>query len=181
MSSLENDIHQKDFQNEYRKAVLNMVFTNYYLIDKMNGAFKKHDITRQQYNVLRILRGQHPGHASVNLIKDRMLDKMSDASRIVERLRLKGLVTREFCEKDKRCVEVKITSEGLALLDNMQQEVDSFDLLFSNLSEAETRQLNELLDKIRTPEVKLQTNAVPNSFTPPNADKKITTLASAKT
>lgn len=148
LMSLEHDIHQ-DFRNEYQKAVLNMVFTNYFLVDKMNAVFKSHDITRQQYNVLRILRGQHPGHASVNLIKDRMLDKMSDASRIVERLRVKGLVTREFCEKDKRSVEVRITEAGMAVLDKMQSEVDGFDDLLHNLTEDETRQLNDLLEKIR--------------------------------
>ena len=85
--SLENDIQQREFRNESQKAILNILFTSYFIQDKMNELFKEYDITRQQYNVLRILRGQHPGHASVNLIRERMLDKMSDASRIVERLR----------------------------------------------------------------------------------------------
>lgn len=147
--SLELDIQQKDFQSEYQKSLLNMIFTNYFLVDKMNGVFKKHDVTRQQYNVLRILRGQLPGHASINLIKDRMLDKMSDASRIVERLRVKGFLTRENCETDKRSVEVKITDSGLGVLDKMQAQVDGFEQLLFNLTEDETRQLNLLLDKIR--------------------------------
>lgn len=173
--SIEQDIHQ-DFKNEYQKAVLNLIYTNYFLVDKMNDVFKVHDITRQQYNVLRILRGQHPGHASVNLIKERMLDKMSDASRIVERLRIKELITRDNCVDDKRCVEVKITSKGLQLLDEMQPTVDGFELLISGLSEPEARQLNLLLDKIRYSR-KGTLSGEPSGL---NSEEKISTLASFK-
>jgi DNA-binding MarR family transcriptional regulator len=147
--SLENDIQQQEFRSESQKAILNILYTCYFVQDKMNALFKNYDITRQQYNVLRILRGQYPGHASVNLIRDRMLDKMSDASRIVERLRIKDLVSRKSAEKDKRAVEVTITEAGLKLLDDMQESVDEFESLLNNLSEGETRQLNTLLDKIR--------------------------------
>lgn len=146
--SLENELQQK-FRNEPQKAILNILYTSYFIQDRMNTLFKQFDITRQQYNVLRILRGQHPGHASVNLIRERMLDKMSDASRIVERLRLKGMVIRKNAEKDKRAVEVTITDVGLDLLREMERPVEEFDFLLRNLSEDETRQLNTLLDKIR--------------------------------
>lgn len=146
--SLENDIQQK-FRNESQKAILNILYTSYFIQDRMNMLFKQYDITRQQYNVLRILRGQHPGHASVNLIRDRMLDKMSDASRIVERLRLKQLVSRKGAEKDKRAVEVTITETGLQLLREMEKPVEEFEALLKNLTDDETRQLNTLLDKIR--------------------------------
>lgn len=174
--SIEQDIQQKDFRNEYQKALLNLLYTSYYLVDRMNDVFKEQDITRQQYNVLRILRGQYPGHASVNLIKERMLDKMSDASRIVERLRLKGLLNRQYCETDKRSVEVTITNEGLALLEKMQPAVEAFESLFHNLSEQETQQLNILLDKIRTTSNgKQQEDAV----TAPKTEKKISTLATS--
>jgi DNA-binding MarR family transcriptional regulator len=147
--SLENDIQQREFRNESQKAILNILYTSYFIQDKMNELFKQYDITRQQYNVLRILRGQHPGHASVNLIRERMLDKMSDASRIVERLRLKELVVRKSAEKDKRAVEVTITDAGLKILDDMQEAVDEFDTLLDTLNEQETVHLNELLDKVR--------------------------------
>lgn len=147
--SLENDIQQREFRSESQKAIINILFTCYFVQDKMNTLFKKYDITRQQYNVLRILRGQYPGHASVNLIRDRMLDKMSDASRIVERLRIKELVLRKSAEHDKRAVEVTITEAGLKLLDEMQEAVDEFESLLNNLSEDEIRQLNTLLDKLR--------------------------------
>ena len=155
--SLEKDIQQKGFRNEYHKATLNIIVTHNYLVGKMNDVFKEFDMTRQQYNVLRILRGQHPGHASVNLIKDRMLDKMSDASRIVERLRIKDLIKREDCKNDKRAVEVTITEKGLQLLDIMENEVAKLDSLFYNLTETETRDLNSLLDKLRNAD-KQQTN-----------------------
>lgn len=150
--SLEDEIHQKGFNNEYQKAILNLMYTTSHLQNCMNVVFKKFDITRQQYNVLRILRGQHPGHASVNLIRDRMIDRMSDASRIVERLRLKDLVERKNAEKDKRAVEVTITQKGLDLLTSMQSTIDSFDLFLHNLTEEETRLLNTLLDKCRQSE-----------------------------
>jgi DNA-binding MarR family transcriptional regulator len=147
--SLENDIQQPEFRSESQKAILNILYTSYFIQDRMNELFKQYDVTRQQYNVLRILRGQHPGHASVNLIRERMLDKMSDASRIVERLRLKELVVRKSAEKDKRAVEVSITDAGLKILSEMQDAVDEFESLLDNLTEQETQQLNQLLDKIR--------------------------------
>jgi DNA-binding MarR family transcriptional regulator len=147
--SLSKDIQQKEFRSEYQKAMLNILYTHNHLITKMTDVFKEYDITRQQFNVLRILRGQYPGHASVNLIKDRMLDKMSDTSRIVERLRIKGFISRTDCEKDKRSVEIRITDAGLELLDRMEPEVVSLEKLLHNLTPEEARQLNDLLDKIR--------------------------------
>ncbi|MBT1703308.1 MarR family winged helix-turn-helix transcriptional regulator [Chryseosolibacter indicus] len=147
--SLSQDIKQKEFRSEYQKAILNILYTHNYLITHMSDAFKDFDITRQQFNVLRILRGQYPKPATVNLIKDRMLDKMSDTSRIVERLRLKGLINREDSKNDKRAVEITITESGLELLEKMEGPVDNLEKLLYNLSEDETRQLNTLLDKMR--------------------------------
>ncbi len=147
--ALEKDIHQSDFRNEYQKGLLNIWYTYSFLISQVNESFKKYDITRQQYNVLRILRGQYPGDVSVYVIRERMLDKMSDASRIVERLRLKGLVIRKSAVKDKRAAAVSITEQGLAILEIMQPETDRMDSLLSNLSKEEVQQLNTLLDKIR--------------------------------
>lgn len=157
--SLEKEIHQKEFRNEYHKATLNIIVTHNYVVGKMNDMFKDFDITRQQFNVLRILRGQHPGHASVNLIKDRMLDKMSDASRIVERLRIKDLIKREDCKNDKRAVEVTITEKGLQLLDTMEGHVAKVDELLYGLSESEARELNMLLDKVRSLDKQLANGA----------------------
>jgi DNA-binding MarR family transcriptional regulator len=148
--SLSKDIHQREFRNEYQKAIINIMYTHNHLVGSMTDVFKGYDVTRQQYNVLRILRGQYPNHASVNLIKDRMLDKMSDTSRIVERLRLKGLITRADCQSDKRSVEIRITPAGLELLDTMERPVEQLERLLYNLSLEETHLLNSLLDKLRS-------------------------------
>lgn len=136
-------------ENDRQKALINIFYTYYFLVDKMNVKFKQYDITRQQFNVLRILREHQPNFATVNLIKARMLDKMSDVSRIVERLRIKGLVLRQSAEKDRRSVEVIITPNGLRLLDIMSPEVNNLGQLLTNLTPEETAVLNKMLDKIR--------------------------------
>ena len=143
------DVLLSDSRNDHQKALINIFYTYYFLVDKINDQFKKYDITRQQFNVLRILKVHQPEYASVNLIKARMLDKMSDVSRIVERLRLKGLVLRQSAEKDKRSVEVIITEKGLALLDDIDPELDLLGKLVGNLTPEEAVLLNKVLDKIR--------------------------------
>jgi DNA-binding MarR family transcriptional regulator len=147
--SLEEDIQQSAFRNEYQKAIINIMYTHNYLVGMMTDVFKQFDITRQQYNVLRILRGQYPDPASINLIKDRMLEKMSDTSRIVERLRLKGLVQRQDGKSDKRSAEVTITLEGLELLKKMEGPVNELESVLTSLSIDEAKELNTLLDKLR--------------------------------
>lgn len=147
--SLEDDIVQSSFDSIHHKALVNIIYTHNYLNNELNDIFKNFKITRQQFNVLRILRGQYPKPSNINLIKDRMLDKMSDASRIVERLRVKGLVVREQCSDDRRAVEVTISQEGLNLLKRTDVHSERFKTLLNNLSDKEARTLNELLDKIR--------------------------------
>ena len=149
MTSLEQDIVQPKFQNENQKAVINIMYTNNYIIAKMNDFFKAYDITRQQYNILRILRGQYPKPATINLLKERMLDKMSDASRIVERLRVKGLINRDICINDRRAAEITISEQGLALLEKMDEIASKLNDLTKNLSNSELTELNRLLDKLR--------------------------------
>lgn len=147
--SAEKDILFSESQSDHQKTLINFFFTYYYLVDKMNDNFKKHEVTRQQFNVLRILKSLQPRYASVNLIKARMLDKMSDVSRIVERLRIKGLVHRQSAEHDRRAVEVSITQKGLELLEIMKPEIEMLGQLMSNLSQEETATFNKMLDKIR--------------------------------
>lgn len=147
--SLENDIQQKIFRSEYHKALLNIIYTHNVLISDSNDFFKHYGVTRQQYNVLRILRGQHPVGATVQLIRERMLDKMSDASRIVERLRAKNMVTRELSTQDKRMVKITITTDGIALLESMETCIEDLEKAIRHLTEYEAQQLNELLDKVR--------------------------------
>lgn len=148
--NINEELKQSAFKSEHHKAMINIFFTNNYLIDKTADFYKKFDITRQQYNVLRILRGQHPAPATINLIKERMLDKMSDASRIVERLRIKGLVERIQSESDRRAVSVSIAASGLELLSETDPHIQEFPRLLENLSEDEVVKLNKLLDKIRS-------------------------------
>ena len=146
---IEDEIVQEKFLNENHKTLVNLIYTHSYLINKMDSFFKKQGITRQQFNVLRILRGQHPKSANLGLIKERMLDKMSDASRIVERLRLKRLVTRRQSRSDRREVEIMISSKGLQLLEITDFEIQQIYKLFDRLSQDELKQLNRLLDKFR--------------------------------
>ncbi len=146
---LETEIHQKQFRSAAHKAGVNLIYTFNWYIAKLDKVFKGEDLTMQQYNVLRILRGQHPNPASVKLIRERMLDKMSDASRIVERLRQKGFITRKECPSDRRNVDVGITDSGLAKLKALDAKVQEIEEVFSTLSESELATLNALLDKLR--------------------------------
>lgn len=140
---------QTKFENDYQKVVVNTIYTYGWISDLLKQRIGKYHITLQQFNVLRILRGQYPGPATINLLKERMLDKMSDASRIVDRLLQKGLVTRCINQKDRRAVDIVINEKGLELLKKLDPVITPIDVLKSNLSEAEARQLNFLLDKLR--------------------------------
>ena len=146
---IEDEIVQEKFLNENHKTLVNLIYTHSYLINKMDSFFKHQGITRQQFNVLRILRGQHPKSANLGLIKERMLDKMSDASRIVERLRVKRLVTRRQSKTDRREVEIMISAKGLQMLEVTDVEIQEIYKLFDRLSHDELEQLNNLLDKLR--------------------------------
>ncbi len=146
---LEEEITQKKFKSDFHKLAVNIIYTHGWFMNHQSKYFKKFGITGPQYNILRILRGQHPSPASVNLLKDRMLDKMSDASRLVERLKQKGLVEREICPEDRRRVEVIINEKGLTLLKEMDKIEDSYNKLFKGLTVDEAKILNQLLDKLR--------------------------------
>ena len=146
---LEHEIKQPKFRNEFHKLAVNILYTNGWLMNMYSMLFSKYGITSNQFNILRILRGQHPNPATINLLKDRMLDKMSDASRLVERLRLKGLVKRNLKTDDRRCVDVFITGKGLRLLEEIDKLNDKHDSFLKNLSEREAKKLNDLLDKLR--------------------------------
>jgi DNA-binding MarR family transcriptional regulator len=146
---LEEEISQKQFRSEHQKLAVNIFYTHGWLMNNYNKVFKKFNLTANQFNILRILRGQYPNSASVNLLKQRMLDKMSDASRLVERLRAKGLVKRNICPNDRRKVDVVITEKGLNLLSDIDKFDNHFDEILGKISEPEAKQLNLLLDKIR--------------------------------
>ena len=146
---LEKEIASDKFKNGYHKSVVNLVYTYGWLTNLLKKKLDKHQITLQQFNILRILRGQYPKPATINLLKDRMLDKMSDASRIVERLVQKGMVTRCINQHDRRAVDIMIADQGLELLKELDYDMTGTDILEANLSSEEADQLNYLLDKMR--------------------------------
>ena len=147
---LEEEIKQsKGFRDEWEKAVLNIIFTSNWINGYQARFLKQFDVTPEQYNILRILKGQHPEPASVNLLKDRMLNKMSNASRLVEKLRKKGFVKRGECRKDRRRVEVCITDEGLELIDKIDAAYAGARQNHSKVTQEEAEILNRILDKFR--------------------------------
>lgn len=147
---LEDEIKQgKAFSSEYNKAVVNLIYTYNWLDSFSKVFFQEYDITSQQFNILRILKGQHPKPSTINLLKERMLDKMCDASRLVERLRLKGLLERSKASGDKRAVDIVITKKGEQLLSKIAVNFPIFEEKFKTLSEEEVADLNKLLDKLR--------------------------------
>jgi DNA-binding MarR family transcriptional regulator len=147
--SLESEIKQtKGFESEKHKALINIIYTESWIRDKFNSTLKPYGLTTQQYNVLRILRGSSPEPLSTSSIRERMLDKMSDASRIVDRLHKKGWVSKVVCPSDKRLVDIVITDEGMEVLAKIDTQ-NSFVEAFSNLSEEEAAELNRILDKAR--------------------------------
>ncbi|MEY3678692.1 MAG: hypothetical protein RI924_833, partial [Bacteroidota bacterium] len=146
---LEEEISSHKFSSNYHRAIVNILYTHGWLTGMLRQRLDDHDITLQQYNILRILRGQFPHPATVNLLRERMLDKMSDASRIVERLFKKGLLSRSTNEKDRRAVDIFITQKGLDLLQELDQEMNMDELLKKNLKPEEAGLLSDLLDKFR--------------------------------
>ena len=143
------DIQQRRFVNARHKALINILFTYGWALEKIKDILSLQDITHQQFNILRILRGSYPKPLSTLQIRERMLDKMSDTSRIVDRLILKGLVQKTTSSIDKRLVDVVITEKGQALLKNIDEGPDIIMETMSRISEEEAEQLSFLLDKMR--------------------------------
>lgn len=146
---IEQDIQQARFRSEYQKASINLIYTFNWLTERSRAFFATEDITPQQFNILRILRGSHPNPLSTLQIRDRMLDKMSDTSRIVDRLIVKGLVKKAINKTDRRLVDVMITDKGKKLLERLDKRQDEMDGILNNLSKKEALLLSELLDKVR--------------------------------
>lgn len=145
---LEDDIQQPQFRNECQKALINLIYSSNWASEKTNELFSTKDITSQQFNILRILRGAKRPLSTLQ-IRQRMLDKMSDTSRIVDRLIKKGLVVKNVCTEDRRLVDISICESGMTLLKNMDEEIISLEDSFTQLNEEELMQLNFLLDKLR--------------------------------
>jgi DNA-binding MarR family transcriptional regulator len=145
---IEKDIQQTNFRNEFQKMSINIIYTANWLNEKMGQILATEDITQQQYNILRILRGSECPLSTLK-IRERMLDKMSDTSRIVDRLIVKGLVEKTACVKDKRLVDITVTKKGLQLLEKLDALNDHIDSILKGVTEKEAQAMNQILDKLR--------------------------------
>lgn len=145
---IEDEIKQKKFTSVQQKAVINLIYTSNWLQNRHQEYFKSFGITGQQFNILRILKGQHPTSISGTEIKSRMLDRNSDVSRLLDRLAAKNLISKRTCPHDKRASDVLITEEGIALLHEINKSHKQDQLL--SLTEEEAETLSDLLDKART-------------------------------
>ena len=150
IKSIEEEIQQKKFRNEYHKVQLNLLFTSSWLNIHQSRVFKKFDMSMQQYNILRILKGSLPTPSSLNTIKSKMLDRMSDTSRIIDRLHKNGFIERVVNDKDRRSVNITISEKGLQLIESMDPQIQEMDNFCSALSLEEANHLNILLDKLRS-------------------------------
>lgn len=146
---LEDEIKQGAFKSVYHKLMINQLFTGKWVSEVIAKHLKPFGLTSQQYNVLRILRGQYPKAISVNAICERMIDKMSNVSRLVDKLKAKGWVERRVNLEDRRQMDISITETGLALLKSLDEQEEEMLAYFKHLSEDEASQLNDLLDSLR--------------------------------
>jgi len=146
---IEKDIQQTNFRNEYQKLGINLLYTANWLNENVGKFLEQEEITQQQYNILRILRGSEVPLSTLQ-IRERMLDKMSDTSRIVDRLIVKELVAKSTCPTDKRLVDITLTDKGHALVEKLDQLNDQIDGLLKGVTENEAKTMNEILDKLRS-------------------------------
>ena len=146
---LEKEIKQKSFKSPYHKLVLNILFSASWLNTLQNKTFKPYGISPQQYNILRILRGQQGKAVALSVLQERMIDKMSNASRLVDKLLLKKMVDRKQCPEDRRQVEISITEKGLDVLKQLDDKVNSLENSMNNVTEKEAAEVNRILDKMR--------------------------------
>ena len=146
---IEEEIKQNSFRNQHQKVGINLLFTYHWLINKHKDFFKPYGITNQQYNILRILKGQYPKSIFGADIKERMLDKNSDVSRLLDRLILKKLAVKSQCPSDKRAADVCICKKGLDLLKEIDDKINSLDNIMDSLTSEEAKTLSDLLDKSR--------------------------------
>ena len=134
-----------------KRTILNIMYTQNLIGEKLNEVLKSYDLSPEQFNVLRILKGQHGKPANMCVIQERMIAKTSNTTRLVDKLLLKELVTREICPEKRQKMEIAITEKGLVLLNEVNPKVDAHEALFTqNLTVAELEQLNNLLEKFRT-------------------------------
>jgi DNA-binding MarR family transcriptional regulator len=146
---IEDEIKQKKFKDAHQKAFLNLLFTSKFLEKKNNNVMKAYGVTMQQYNVLRILKGKHPTLRSAEEIKEVMIDKSPDLTRLIDRLIKKGFVTREVCKENRRKLDIGITKKGLAQIAKMEPTMATFHKDLKKITKKEAEELSRILDKMR--------------------------------
>lgn len=147
---LEEDVKQTKFTNEHQKAIVNVLYTSSWLNNRNTTYFKKYNISPEQFNVLRILRGSQPNPMRLADIAERMIEKNSNCTRLVEKLRQKELVDRQLCESNRRQVDISITFKGLKLLSEIDKDYDEWLSIQKSITKAEAIELNRILDKLRS-------------------------------
>ena len=147
---IEDAIKQKEFKSEHQKLLINILYTANWLNNETLKALKPFGVSPQQCNVLRILKGQYPNSISVNNIIDRMLDKSSNASRLVDKLKQKDLVEREVCTNDRRQVDIKITAKVLKLLNEIGEKLDNLNGFKETITKEDAKKMSAFLDQIRS-------------------------------
>ncbi|MBP6557342.1 MAG: MarR family transcriptional regulator [Flavobacterium sp.] len=147
---IEEVIKSTVVMDDTKKVILNIIYAQNVISDKFNELLKPYDLSSEQYNVLRILRGQKGNPANMCVIQERMLAKNSNTTRLIDKLLLKDFVTREVCPDNRRKIEVLITQKGLSVLTALDPKVNEHEQIFAaNLSKEELEQLNNLLEKYR--------------------------------
>jgi len=146
---LEDEIQQARFDDEFLKVIVNILVTADRISGSTNGVLKPFGLSKEQFNVMRILRGQYPKPSTLQLISERMISQSSNATRLVEKLRAKGLVVRNQCESNRRKVDITITEKGLKLLEKLDPQVKAAGEKMRRITDDEAQVLNEILDKMR--------------------------------
>jgi DNA-binding MarR family transcriptional regulator len=146
---IEDEIKQKKFRSELSKLAVNLLFTGNWFNANQIKFFKSHGLSPQQYNILRILRGQHPKAASVGLLLERMLDRSSNVTRLIDKLIEKKLVSRRENKENRRMQDIQITDKGLQLLETLDPLLIEHEMELLKISESDAAIMNELLDKMR--------------------------------
>ncbi|TPE40290.1 MarR family winged helix-turn-helix transcriptional regulator [Pontibacter mangrovi] len=146
---IEEEIHQGEFKDDYRRLMANLLFTNNWVNQQQLPFFKELGLTLQQHNVLSIVRGQHPEPVCFGDIQNRMVDRNSNVTRLIDKLIEKGYVTRDICQTNRRMIEVRLTQNGLKKLQEVDEKFPSLFKRFHNLSPQEAVLVSNLLDKLR--------------------------------
>lgn len=146
---IEDEIHQKEFTDDYRRLLVNLLFTNNWVNQQVMPFFKHLGLTLQQHNVLAILRGQHPEPVCFGDIQNRMVDRNSNVTRLIDKLIEKGFATRDICQANRRMIEVRLTEKGMKKLQEVDDRFPELLEHFHNLSQEEALLVSNKLDKLR--------------------------------